>query len=339
MKRKDRILIALKGQVPDRPPISFRADSRLMQNILDYYGAYDINELYAKRGIDGLNLWGWHNLMPGMLKGDSSAWDGREIFWGWINPGRPALDECDSIELLTKSQWPSVNDFDFSQIYQQALEILELDMVVSAAYVFFGFQAHASLRGNEKVFFDLYNPLFMGCLIERMLEFNLKFMDKLLTCGRGQIELVQISDDVGSMDRLLLNPDMWRSYYKPGFQKIIDLIHHHEAMAWFHSCGYVGPLLEDFIEMGIDCWNPFDPWIRGNNRETIKRICGGKISLDGGVPQRLFIEGSSEDVRNETQSVLEIFSPQGGLLIGPTQRLTNDVPLENVIAFFETVLD
>jgi hypothetical protein len=36
--------------------------------------------------------------------------------------------------------------------------------------------------------------------------------------------------------------------------------------------------------------------------------------------------------------VLDTFAPQGGLLIGPSQVFTEDIPAENIIAFFETAL-
>jgi len=36
--------------------------------------------------------------------------------------------------------------------------------------------------------------------------------------------------------------------------------------------------------------------------------------------------------------VLDTFGPDGGLLIGPSQVFTEDIPPENIITFFETAL-
>ena len=53
----------------------------------------------------------------------------------------------------------------------------------------------------------------------------------------------------------------------------------------------------------------------------------------------LFVHGTAEQVRNKTLEVLDKFAPDGGLLIGPSQVFTEDIPTENMIAFFETVLN
>jgi len=340
MNRRQRILTALARGIPDRPPISFRADPCLMEKIITHYGAKDVNDLYRARGIDGLNLWGWHNIMPDYTGPKKTAPDGTELdFWGNAYPNHHALIDCDTIADIESFAWPSADDFDYSKVYERALEIRQADMVSSGAYIFLGFQPHASFRGNEKIFYDLTDEDYTHCLVEHLTRFNVEFMDRLLSAGKGEISLVQTSDDMGTMDRLMLSPEAWRKFYKPDLKKAFDIVHGHGAKIWFHSCGYVGPLLEDFIEIGADCWNTFDPIVKDNEPERVHKICKNRIALDGGVSQTLFVSGKPEDIRKETRKVLERFAPDGGLLIGPTQRLTEDVPLENAVAFFETALE
>ena len=62
-----------------------------------------------------------------------------------------------------------------------------------------------------------------------------------------------------------------------------------------------------------------------------------RMALDGGVSQFVFVRGTPDDVRRATIRVLDRFASHGGLLIGPTQKLTEDVPLENALAFFDAV--
>jgi uroporphyrinogen decarboxylase len=119
---------------------------------------------------------------------------------------------------------------------------------------------------------------------------------------------------------------------------VIDTVHKHGAKVWFHSCGYIEPLREDLIEIGVDCWNPFPPNVKGNDHKMLAEWRRGRLVLDGGVDQILMVQGTADQIRKKTQQVLDLFAPDGGLLIGPSQVLTEDMPLENKIAFFETAV-
>jgi len=138
---------------------------------------------------------------------------------------------------------------------------------------------------------------------------------------------------------MMINPEMWRTYYKPVWKKFFDLVHKHGAKVWFHSCGCVMPIMDDLIEIGVDVWNPFPGYVEGNDHQKLKAYRKGKLVLDGGVSQLTFVHSGPAAVRIETQQVLDIFAEDGGLLIGPSQVFTEDIPLENMIAFFETVLN
>jgi len=107
---------------------------------------------------------------------------------------------------------------------------------------------------------------------------------------------------------------------------------------WFHSCGYVRPLLDDLIEIGVDCWNPFPPYVGGNDHAWVREFRRGRLALDGGVSHLVLVRGTPAQVAEETRRVLDVFAPDGGLLIGPSQVFTEDMPTENIIAFLETAL-
>jgi len=143
---------------------------------------------------------------------------------------------------------------------------------------------------------------------------------------------------IGTMDRLIISPAMWRKYYKPAWKKGIDLAHRYGAKIWFHSCGCIMPLLEDLIEIGIDCWNPFPEYVWGNDHKQLKQLRKGRLALDGGVSHLVLVQGTEREVVEETRRVLDLFAPDGGLLIGPSQVFTQDMPAANIIAFLETAL-
>jgi uroporphyrinogen decarboxylase len=231
-----------------------------------------------------------------------------------------------------------VAQFDFSRIHSRAREIKAMDMVVSAGHIGLGYQMHNMLRGNEKALLDLFDEAWMAVYLERLTRFTLDYLKALLEAGRGQIEVVRADDDVGTMDRLMISPAMWRRFYKPCWKAAFDLVHAHGAKVWFHSCGYIWPLLEDLIEIGVDCWNPFPDYVKDNDHERLKAFRRGRLALDGGVSHLVLVKGTPDAVREETRRVLDTFAPDGGLLIGPSQVFTEDMPTENILAFFDAAL-
>ncbi len=339
MTRRDRILTALNGGIPDRPPIAFDAHGSSLDGILEHYGAKTKNDLYTIAGIDGFSVWCWNAIMGKYTGPPKSTPDGTGCdFWGNCSQRAWGLSDCDTVEQLEAFDWPTVAQFDFSHVYGRAREIKELDMVVSAGHVGLGYQMHNMLRGNEAALLDVFNEKWMAAYTDRLTRFTLDYLEALFEAGQGQIEVVRADDDIGTMNHLMVSPEMWRRFYKHRWKAAFDLIHSYGAKVWFHSCGYIWPLLEDLIEIGIDCWNPFPSYVLDNDHDRLKDFRRGRLALDGGVSHLILVKGSAQDVADETRRVLDTFAPDGGLLIGPSQVFTEDMPTENILAFLETVL-
>ena len=55
----------------------------------------------------------------------------------------------------------------------------------------------------------------------------------------------------------MISPKMYREILKPVHADFIQFIRERtKAKIFFHSCGDVEPLIEDFIEIGVDILNP-----------------------------------------------------------------------------------
>lgn len=59
-------------------------------------------------------------------------------------------------------------------------------------------------------------------------------------------------EDLGVQDRLIINPNMWRSIFKPRMAKIIEAAHQRGLHVISHTCGYILEIIEDMIEIGLD---------------------------------------------------------------------------------------
>lgn len=339
MTRRERILTALSGGIPDRPPLAFDSHGDSLRGVLAHYGARDKNDLYRVAGIDGFSVWDWNSVMGKYLGPEQLAGDGTLLdFWGNSSQHHFGLAACDSAADLRAHRWPRVEDFDFSHIAPTAREIKAKDMAVSAGHIGLGYQMHNMLRGNENALYDVTDEEYMRAYLDALGEFTFGYLEALLTAGNGEIDVVRADDDMGTMERLMISPAMWREYYKPLWREAFAIVHRHGAKVWFHSCGYVMPLLEDLIEIGIDCWNPFPEYVKDNDHQRLKALRKGRIALDGGVDHLIMVDGTPQQVADATRRTLDTFAPDGGLLIGPSQVFTEDIPTENAIAFFETAV-
>jgi len=91
---------------------------------------------------------------------------------------------------------------------------------------FFGyslFEKLWSLRGFENLLMDPYIcPQKFINLRDRIMDFNRGIIQQFLTLD---FDGVMVGDDLGGQKNLLMNPSMWRKYYKPCYKEMFDTIH------------------------------------------------------------------------------------------------------------------
>ena len=93
-------------------------------------------------------------------------------------------------------------------------------------------------------------------------------------------------------------------------------------------------MLPDLIDIGLDVYNTFQSEIY--DALSFKREYGDDITIYGGVStQNVLSHGTAQQVRNETKRMMEIMGKNGGYIVAPTHQMTNDIPLENIIAFID----
>jgi len=59
-------------------------------------------------------------------------------------------------------------------------------------------------------------------------------------------------EDWGTQERLLVSPAMWRSLFRPYFERLVSHAHERGLTVWMHSCGYVRDIIPDLVAIGMD---------------------------------------------------------------------------------------
>jgi uroporphyrinogen decarboxylase len=147
---------------------------------------------------------------------------------------------------------------------------------------------------------------------------------------------LRCSDDLGSQESLLMSPQMYREMIKPYHREFFGAIHEHsDAKVFYHCCGAVAPLIDDFIDVGVDILNPVQVSCNGMDTAALKERFGDRISFCGAVDsQRVLPRGTIEDVRAETRRRIGDLSPGGGYLLAAVHNIQADVPPENIAAMY-----
>ena len=96
-------------------------------------------------------------------------------------------------------------------------------------------------------------------------------------------------------------------------------------------------LFDELIQIGLDCFNPFQPEVM--DVFTILENYRGRLSFFGGLStQKTLPYGSPEEVRWACKELLRL-GRQGNYIFAPAHDVEGDVPLENMLAFIETVAE
>ena len=141
------------------------------------------------------------------------------------------------------------------------------------------------------------------------------------------VDALWLGEDLGTQTSTLIAPRMWRQRFKARYKRMIETFRqaNPEIIIIMHSDGAVAPLLDDFIELGVDVYNPVQPNVPGSDPEELKRKYGEAISFFGGIDQQqLLPEGNPAKIRQEIQARIKILGRNGGYLLAPAHIIQAD---------------
>lgn len=195
------------------------------------------------------------------------------------------------------------------------------------------------LRGTEQLLTDMVlEPEFAEALFWKVEE-GLKalYLAQLDAVG-DFVEWVEMGDDLGTQGGPLISPATYRSLLKPAHADLIRAIKAHSpnVRVMYHTCGSIRRFLPDLVEIGVDILNPIQVAAKGMDPAVIKAEYGDRLCFLGGVDaQHLLPSGRPDEVREEVHLRIQQLGPGGGYILAPSHNIGDDVPLDNILAFFD----
>jgi uroporphyrinogen decarboxylase len=175
------------------------------------------------------------------------------------------------------------------------------------------------------------NSLFwMGMYSDRLGECINSIGRFYLECTRAQIEAADglldgfvIWGDVAYKESLLFDPEYWRRYFKPWVKAMIEECHRNKLPVIYHGCGNVNAIFEDFIEIGVDAYNPLE--VKADmNALRLKKMYGNKIGFCGNNDIQIWETGDLDLIKKETLRKLNA-AKQGGFIFQSDHSVSSDV--------------
>jgi uroporphyrinogen-III decarboxylase len=149
-------------------------------------------------------------------------------------------------------------------------------------------------------------------------------------------DVVMCGDDYGYNRGLQIQVDQWRKYIKPKLADYVKLAHDGGAKFVLHSCGNLGQIFSDFVEIGIDGVESLKP---KSNDLQMYREKYPEITLIGTIDDsEMLIYESPEYIRNSVKESINTLGKKGGYIPGPTNFLL-DHPPENIFSLYKAIQD
>lgn len=187
----------------------------------------------------------------------------------------------------------------------------------------------------------LVRPDYVKEVFSRQVEIALKNLQLYYQAVGDRISvLILCGADFGNQNAPMLSVDCFREFYLPYYKQMTDWIHKNTKWKVFkHSCGAIEPLLESFIEAGIDIINPVQCSAAGMDPTTLKKKYGNRLVFWGGGvdTQHTLPFGTPRQVYDEVKQRLEIFGDGGGFVFNTIHNVQAKVPPENFAAMIDAL--
>lgn len=345
MTPKERIHAVLDRKPADRTPVDLWVTPEVLESLRAHTGKTDELEVFQALGLDKI-VW----VFPGYGSGRFDPNEGNgQTMWGvptrmmraglatYQEFGTPPLGGFDDVAQLDDYPlWPDPANFDYAGSKTWAGRARAHDFATIGPWISH-FEVYCQMRGLENALMDVAaEPEFLEATLDRIDAIQTAMLERFLTELGGLIDIVFISDDMGTQESLLISPDAWDRHFRDRLKNWCDIIHRHGRKVLFHTDGAARPLLPQIIRCGVDILNPIQHICPGMERDALQRDFGEQVIFHGGVDnQHVLPFGSPDDVRRETRTCIETLGRDGRYICCTCHNAQAGTPVANILAMID----
>jgi uroporphyrinogen decarboxylase len=148
---------------------------------------------------------------------------------------------------------------------------------------------------NVMLWIGLY-PEELARFIERLGHFLVEMTRAQIKAGGGLLDGMVIWGDVAYVNGMLFSPDFWKAHFKPIVAEQIRICHEAGLPVIYHGCGNATKIFDDFIEMGLDSYNPLEAK-SGLDVVDLRRKYGHRMGFCGNMDVLKWANAPLEELR------------------------------------------
>lgn len=287
---------------------------------ISYFGsnheAFDGGGHHLPVGSHWTDIWGtvWHREHEGVMG---------------FPRGNPLAD---LVPALRTYRWPDPDDERLvKRIGEQAKDWKREETFLNGAHSNTLWEKTYMLVGMENAMCAFYaEPEAMREVLHRVMDFQLGMAEHYAAAG---VDMVAFGDDLGTQSGLLLSPEILQEFLVPEYRRLFKFYKSRGVLIGFHSCGHITPILDMFLDLGVDILNPVQA--SANDLDLVRRTTQGRMALAGGVSSHMIVAGPAEKIRAEVGRKLWQLGRDGGYFCRPDQFMP--WPEENYKAFQRSI--
>jgi uroporphyrinogen decarboxylase len=343
MKKRERVHAAVAHNTPDRTPVDIQAVPEIWDLLFKYFNTNKLKTVMDKLEIDC--AWVDPEVLRIPNKKDN---DGFIIGWGgsrcrmaqnkfgeYLEIVHYATDNCDTEKDIDHAlKLPDLSSMDFSVIERSCRDFDDYFLIGGFASSFY---YPTLVRRMEDILMDMVlRPKLIHHLIKRCFDWHIEYHEKLLKAAGGRIDAMQMADDFATQLNPIMSVDMFRDFYKKPLLEYISLARSYNAIPYLHCCGSAYHFIGEFIDMGIRILDPVQTVAQNMEPERLKKEFGDRLTFHGaGETQNILPNGTPEEVRSNAKMLSRVLGKNGGYIMSSCHNMQADVPIENVLAFYE----
>ncbi|MDW7675236.1 MAG: uroporphyrinogen decarboxylase family protein [Bacillota bacterium] len=367
MTGRERLLAVLRGEIPDRVPVSFF----IQEEFLAYYYP---NKEKVDRVKDAVECGQYFGLdimprsrefeYPHFLKRSYPNWElnqehkkDNDNFWQ-ITTIKTPKGELKQVKVApydkraghglhfsTKEYLiENARDFEIFSEYVPELDAATRgamreyavyinkvvgDIGLAAPWGWSGvYNQAAEYRNLEKLLIDVYMDK----------EFYDAYMEKLtaMMVNYNQAYADTALDCIGLQGNIanssVIGADYFDEHILPYEQRLVSAIKDTGAYTLYHNCGKAKVLQQSYVKMGIDIWETVAEAPFGDNTlKEAKAAVGDKLILSGNLDQVSFLKTANlKEVENKVIEIVQTGKPGGKYIFAASDFLEKDTPIENI---------
>ncbi len=327
---RDRVWQAIRHEQPDAVPYQINLTQPARAKLFAHYGTHELDDLLGNHIARYKSRLEYEPLSePGMAVDEWGVVWNKTVDKDIGVPSNRVLAERDLGGLLVPDpldprRYAGLPAFFSANLFRFRLFSVSFSL----------FERAWTLRGMEALLTDMVEaPAFVEALLDRILEWNMAVLAEML---KRPFDGVLFGDDWGQQRGLMFGGRRWRQLVKPRAETMYRAVAAAGKAVCIHSCGKVQELFPDLIAMGLQVFNPFQPEVM--DLREMKARYGHTLAFYGGVSvQQLLPWGTPQQVAGEVRRLMDDLGTGGGFIVAPSHDVPGDVPLENMLAFIETV--